>query len=176
MSDVFVGEFVVCGGAASASGLSGPSDGAGDRGDPSALPGQEETHPGRHRGQKTAAAELLRRNCRAPYSNIWMFPCSHSCWGSSWITGHSWMWKLCEDFWWSSLWTSNCWRRTSTELFSVWRIIIIVFDLRSTFPLFFRWSGVFKNFLGFLLLTDNWESWILTPSAADLDFFFLFIS
>ncbi len=38
----------------------------------------------------------------------------------------SWFGKLCEDFWWSSLWTSNCWRRTSTELFSVWQKIIIV--------------------------------------------------
>lgn len=56
------GEFVVGGGAAPPSGLSGPSDGAGDRGDPSALPGQEEAHPGGHRGQKAAAAELLSRN------------------------------------------------------------------------------------------------------------------
>lgn len=50
---------MVGGGAASPSGLPGPSDGAGDRGDPPALPGQEEAHPGRHRGQKTLAAELL---------------------------------------------------------------------------------------------------------------------
>lgn len=36
------------GGAACAPGLSGSSDGAGDRGDPPALPGQEAAHPGRH--------------------------------------------------------------------------------------------------------------------------------
>lgn len=50
------------GGAARPSGLSGPPDGAGDRGDPPALRGQEEAHPGRHRGQKAEAAELLRRD------------------------------------------------------------------------------------------------------------------
>lgn len=61
------GEYMVGGGAASPPGLSGPSDGAGDRGDPSALPGQEKAHPGRHRGQETAPAELLRRN-------HWAFP------------------------------------------------------------------------------------------------------
>lgn len=55
-------ELVVGGGAAPPSGLSGPWDGAGDRGDPSALPGQEEAHPGGHWGQEAAAAELLRRN------------------------------------------------------------------------------------------------------------------
>ncbi len=127
----FVGEFVVCGGAASASGLSGPSDGAGDRGDPSALPGQEETHPGRHWGQKTTAAELLRRNSRTPYSNIWRFYLKCELlslilnnWSRLDVT--SWFGKLCEDFWWSSLWASNCWRRTSTEPFSVWQKIIIV--------------------------------------------------
>ena len=57
-----VGELVVGGGAAAASGLPGPSDGAGDRGDPAALPDQEAAHPRRHRGQEAAAAELLRRN------------------------------------------------------------------------------------------------------------------
>lgn len=62
---VCAGEHVVRGGPASASGLPGPSDGAGDRGDPAALPGQEKAHPRRHRGQKTAAAELLRRSRRA---------------------------------------------------------------------------------------------------------------
>lgn len=55
------GEHVDGGGAACPSGLSGPPDGAGDRGDPPALRGQEEAHPGRHRGQKAQAAELLRR-------------------------------------------------------------------------------------------------------------------
>lgn len=69
MMCVCAGEHVVGGGAASASGLSGPSDGAGDRGDPAALPGQEEAHPGRHRGQKTTAAELLRGTCRARRSS-----------------------------------------------------------------------------------------------------------
>lgn len=67
-----VGEHMVGGGSAAASGLSGPADGAGDRGDPSALPGQETAHPRRHRGQKAVAAERLRRICRPPYRNIRM--------------------------------------------------------------------------------------------------------
>lgn len=55
-----LGKHVVSGGAAAEARLSGPSDGAGDRGDPPALPGQEAAHPRCHRGQKTKAAELLR--------------------------------------------------------------------------------------------------------------------
>lgn len=55
-----VGKHVVGGGSAAEARLSGPSDGAGDRGDPPALPGQEAAHPRRHRGQKTKAAELLK--------------------------------------------------------------------------------------------------------------------
>lgn len=54
------GEHVVGGGAAAQTGLSGPPDGAGDRGDPPAVPGQAAAHPGRHRGQKAPAAELLK--------------------------------------------------------------------------------------------------------------------
>lgn len=57
---LFVGEHVVGGRAAAPTRLSGPSDGAGDRGDPSALPGQATAHPRRHRGQEAPAAELLR--------------------------------------------------------------------------------------------------------------------
>lgn len=53
-------KYMVGGGAAGEAHLSGPTDGAGDRGDPPALPGQEAAHPRRHRGQKTKAAELLR--------------------------------------------------------------------------------------------------------------------
>lgn len=55
-----LGKHVVGGGSAGEACVSGPSDGAGDRGDPPALPGQEAAHPRRHRGQKTKAAELLR--------------------------------------------------------------------------------------------------------------------
>lgn len=55
-----LGKHVVGGGSAAEARLSGPSDGAGDRGDPPALPVQEAAHPRRHRGQKAKAAELLR--------------------------------------------------------------------------------------------------------------------
>lgn len=56
---------MVGGRAAAPTRLSGPPDGAGDRGDPSALPGQAAAHPRRHRGQEAPAAELLRRTCSA---------------------------------------------------------------------------------------------------------------
>lgn len=43
-----LGEHMDSGGAPGETGFSGPSDGAGDRGDPPALPGQEAAHHGRH--------------------------------------------------------------------------------------------------------------------------------
>lgn len=46
------GELVDCGRAARASGFAAATDGTGNGGDPPALPGHEETHPGRHSGQE----------------------------------------------------------------------------------------------------------------------------
>lgn len=57
------------GGAEVTAGLPGPPDGAGDQGDPPALPGQAPAHPGRHRGQEATPAELLR-HFGMPYSNV----------------------------------------------------------------------------------------------------------
>ena len=59
---VSVDALVERGGTEEEAGISGPSDGAGDRGDSSALPDQAPAHLGCHRGQETAAEELSRHS------------------------------------------------------------------------------------------------------------------
>lgn len=171
-----LGKHVVGGGAADETRLSGPSDGAGDRGDPSALPGQETAHHGRHQGQKTTAAELLRRTRWGLYSSNWMFylfpqqfcemTLRQRCGFLFLVIGHEMMQVGCDVLIWKPLRRPltiitldvetaefvELWlyvRRTSKELFSVWQKIIDIYCVHLI------WDSLFPLFRLFEIIF--WE-------------------
>ena len=91
----FLDENMERGGAEVTAGLPGPPDGAGNQGDPPALPGQAPAHPGRHRGQEATPAEPLRHFDMPILKRL------------KWTLGHSHWTMTRTDYFCSLLWTPS---------------------------------------------------------------------